>query len=217
MRTAMKEKNRARRMVAGAERKLAPRRRGASAREAGGVSRRIFRAANASHLVNGVPNHSSETPFIVIAPTGVFVIETMPATRNTAAGGPCDGHARDREALRAAHRAADTVRDLLHRRGLDASSVQAMICLPPASLARPQYRDDVLVARPWQLAYLIRHWGGHVLGASEATRVFAALQGGSPLCGLAARRGRGHPAWSRGRRSWSNVCTVSRKARSGPC
>lgn len=127
--------------------------------------RQVHRAANASYLL------SAGRSSVIVAPTGIFVIETRNAAGKTARGQV----ALDREALRQVRQAAEEVRELLVGHGIDASWVEAAICLPWASQERPRYRDDVLVARPWQLAYLVRHWRGQVLDAAEAERIFTVL------------------------------------------
>jgi len=168
MRTLTRQKNRARRMVAEAGRKLSPHRRAA-----GDVMRRVFRDANASHLVNGVG--SGAGPAILVAPSGVFVVETRASS-----GKAAHAHVPDREELREARRAAETVRELLAEHGVDAPWVEAVVCVSGAWRGRSQYRDGVLVARPWQLAYLIRHWRGQVLSAAEADRISAVLEATVP-------------------------------------
>jgi hypothetical protein len=134
--------------------------------------RRLIGASPGSYLVNATAIHRGDVDHIVIGRTGVFLVETMGHGGLAAFG----GHAGDRDPLRQIRRRAGALHHLLRRGGIDLPGVQAAICLPYASLERPQDCGGVLVARPWQLAYLIRHWQGNVLGDAAAARSVALLR-----------------------------------------
>jgi hypothetical protein len=141
--------------------------------------RQLLRMSPTSYLVNAMPLQQGNVDHIVIGRTGVFVIETGVARLG---GGILsrNGHAPHRDPLRRVRRGAEAVREILRREGMDLPGVQAAICLPFASQERPRCRGGVLVARPWQLAYLIRHWHGQVLSATDAVRIFSVLRAHAP-------------------------------------
>jgi hypothetical protein len=136
--------------------------------------RRLIGASPSSYLVNATA-HRGDVDHIVIGRTGVFLIETM-GQGEVASFANGNGHGGERDPLRQIRRRAAGLLQVLHRGGIDLPGVQAAICLPYASLEKPQECGGVLVARPWQLAYLIRHWQGNVLSDAEAARAVALLR-----------------------------------------
>jgi hypothetical protein len=136
--------------------------------------RRLVGTTPDSYLVNATSPHGGDVDHIVIGRTGVFLIETRGYPG--ASPGSGRGSGSDRDPLRQIRRRATALLNLLRREGIDLPGVQAAICVPFGSLERPACCGGVLVARPWQLAYLIRHWQGDVMGDATAARVFAVLR-----------------------------------------
>jgi hypothetical protein len=137
--------------------------------------KRLVGNSPTSYLVNATALRRGDVDHIVIGRTGVFLIETM-GQGKAAAFGNGNGHAGERDPLRQIRRRAAALHQLLRRGGIELPGVQAAICLPYASLERPHECAGVLVARPWQLAYLIRHWQGNVLSDADAARAVALLR-----------------------------------------
>jgi hypothetical protein len=133
--------------------------------------RRLLGTSTASYLVNATALHRGDVDHVILGRSGVFLIETRGQV-----GDLGNGNGLDRDPLRQIRRRASNLFQLLRRGGIDLPGVQAAICLPGAALEKPQLCGGVLVARPWQLAYLIRHWQGDVMSDAQAARAFAVLR-----------------------------------------
>lgn len=145
--------------------------------------RLALRTSRGSYVLHAMPSHRGDIDHVVIGTNGIFAVETKGFTgvvRLVDGTLTCNGHTPDRNPLHEARRAATAVCELLAGEDIDLQSVDPVVCLPYASLDRPQCCDGVLVARPGQLEYLIRHWRGQVMSEAAAARAFAVLRAHAP-------------------------------------